>query len=76
MCIKGCDPVNFIEILKVIGNILAVIGIIGIEVALILTDNDGAFALPLVAVVCLILGVKIPEETAKGLVGGVLGKKS
>jgi hypothetical protein len=75
MCIKGCDPANFIEILKVIGNILAVIGIIVIEIALIITGNDGAFALPLVAVVCLILGVKIPEETAKGFVEGVFGKK-
>ncbi|MDD4588893.1 MAG: hypothetical protein PHG06_00490 [Parabacteroides sp.] len=73
MC-KGCDPANFIEILKVIGNILAVIGIIGIEIALIITGNDGMYALPLVAVVCLILGVKIPEETARGLVGGVLKK--
>lgn len=75
MC-KGCDPANFIEILKVIGNILAAIGIIVIEIALIITGNDGAFALPLVAVVCLIIGVKIPEETAKGFVEVVLGKKS
>jgi hypothetical protein len=74
MCIKGCGPVDFIEILKVIGNILVAIGIIGIEIALIITGNDGMYALPLVAVVCLILGVKIPEETARGLVGGVLKK--
>jgi hypothetical protein len=75
MC-KGCDPANFIEILKVIGNILAVIGIIGIEIALIITGNDGAYALPLVAAICIIMGVKIPEETAKGFVEGVLGKKT
>ena len=43
-------------------HLVAIIGIIGIEIALIITGNDGAYALPLVACICLIIGVKIPES--------------
>lgn len=43
-------------------HLVAVILIGGIEIALIATGNDGAYALPLVAAICLIIGVKIPES--------------
>ena len=43
-------------------HLVAIIIIGGIEIALIVTGNDGAYALPLVAMICLIIGVKIPES--------------
>jgi hypothetical protein len=66
MCLKftECDPLHLI----------AVVGIIAIEFALIITGNDGAYAVPLVGSICLIIGVKIPENKLNDLLSIVLKK--
>ena len=55
-------------------DLAAIIGIVGIEIALIITGNDGAYALPLVGAICLIIGIKLPEDKAKDFILGLFKK--
>jgi len=64
MDFEKCNPLD----------LAAIIGIVGIEIALIITGNDGAYALPLVGAICIILGVKIPEDKAKDFILGLFKK--
>jgi hypothetical protein len=65
MIFTECNPLHLV----------AILGIIEIETALIITGNDGAYALPLVAMICLIIGVKVPEERARDFIIELLGKR-
>lgn len=64
MCLKftECNPLHLI----------AIIGILTIEIILILTGNDGAYIVPIIASICLILGVKIPEDQAISKIKDIL----
>jgi hypothetical protein len=64
-----CDPIRLIAM---ICQLVAIIGIIGFEIALILKDKDGVYALPLASVICLIIGVKIPESKLNDFLSIVL----
>jgi hypothetical protein len=55
--------------------LLTAIIIIGaIEIALIVTGNDGAYALPLVGTISLIIGIKLPEQQVNEAVAKIMSK--